>query len=270
MLPGVLLLFEKMFASPNRKNMVFASLSLLVLFLCDLQITIFSIYYILLRVAYYFAINFNKNKNMPLLKRLLECGVLFSFFAAPFLISFTLLQNVGALSVTSIPSVWLSVPSQYFLRGAGSISAISGSVTYSFYLGIILFVLSIVPMFLSNTQSKFNRQNYVFHWLTFVFFMLIAIGTPLSTLVTTLFVRVPNRGQMLIVLSFCMCAGYGLSCLNDFLSRKSKRIHWIRKSKLFYTLLIIGLATVIFVDLTSEISSLDRTSSKVNWGPSFY
>ena len=189
---------------------------------------------------------------MPLLKRLLECGVLFSFFAAPFLISFTLLQNVGALSVTSIPSVWLSVPSQYFLRGAGSISAISGATLLVLFRNYSFCAFNRTDL-LSNTHSKFNLRNYVFHWSTFAFFMLIAIGTPLSTLVTTLFVRVPNRGLLLIVFSICVCAGYGLLRLKYFLSEKSGSFNFLWRSKLAKTLLLIGLATLIFVDVTSEI-----------------
>ena len=63
LLPGVLLLFEKMFVSPNRKNMVFATFSLIILFFCDLQITIFSIFYIVLRIVYFVATYQNKEKN---------------------------------------------------------------------------------------------------------------------------------------------------------------------------------------------------------------
>lgn len=268
--PVVILLFEKMFVSPNRKNMVFASISLMVLFLGDLQITIFSIYYILLRIIYYFITNRNKaSYNFTLLKRLLECVASFALFVAPFLINFSMLQNAGALEVTAIPANWLSVPSQYFLRGAGSISAISGSEIYSFYLGIVLLVLAIIPMFFAKVQEKLNLKNYLFHWITFAFFLLIAIGTPLSYLVTTLFVRVPNRGQFLIVFSLCMCAGYGLLCLNDFLNQKSLRFHSLWKNKLVRTLIVIGLAAIIFVDVTSEIHPLTSPTAKLTGGDLF-
>jgi hypothetical protein len=50
--PLVALLFEKMFASPSRKNMALASAALIILFLTDLQITIFSAYYLLFRFSF--------------------------------------------------------------------------------------------------------------------------------------------------------------------------------------------------------------------------
>ena len=203
--------------------MVFASLSLVLLFLGDLQITIFVVYYLLLRVAYHFITHSNRHENLILLKRLIECVALFAFFVAPFLINFTVLQNVGGLSAGLHSQYYFDSPSQYILRGAGTdISTITETVNFSKYLGISLLALSFTPLLFSKFQMKFNRQNYLFHWLTCGFFILIAMGTPLSTLVTTLFVRAPNRVQILIIFSVCICAGYGLLCLNNFLKQKLK------------------------------------------------
>ena len=264
-----LLLFEKMFASPNRKNMLLASAGSIMLFLGDIQITIFALFYLLFRIGYHFVINRAKNNSTNILKRVIELLVLVSLFAAPFMFNFTILQNTRALSVTStsIPSDWLITPSQFFLRGSGYYS-LSNSLVSSFYSGIILFVIALAPMFISRTQSKLNRSNYLFHWITFAFFVLVAIGTPLEILVTTFFVRVPNRGLTLIVLSLCMCAGYGLLCLSDFFAQKTIRFN-LMKSKPVKTLLIIVLATAIFADLTIGTSPITSPVPNLTGGDHF-
>jgi len=268
LLPATLLLFEKMLASPNRKNMLFASTGLIILFLADIQTMIFALFYLLLRVIYYFIINYKKNSNTDLLKRLLELIVLVSLFAAPFLLSFSILQNTGALSVTSnsIPSNWIILPSQLFSRGSGQFSG--SSLIVSFYLGISLLAISLVPMFLSRSQSKRDSRNYLFHWMTFAFFVLVAIGTPLDIFVTSFFVRVPDRGLSLIIFSLCMCAGYGLLSLSDFFNQKSTRFHWL-KSKTLKTILIICLATIIFADLTFGLQPLTSPVPTLTSGDHF-
>jgi hypothetical protein len=268
LLPAALLLFEKMLVSPNRKTMLFASAGLIILFLADIQTMIFAMFYLLLRICYYFINNQGKNTNITILKRLLELVVLVSLFAAPFMFSFTTLQKTQALFVTTalIPSNWLITPSQFFLRGSGQF--LGTSLICEFYLGIIVFAISLVPMLISRAQSKFDRRNYVFHWITFAFFALVAIGSPLEILVTTFLIRVPARALSLIVFSLCMCAGYGLLCLGDFFNQKSRRFNWM-KSKSFKTLLIVGLATIIFADLTFGIYPLTSPVPTLTSGDHF-
>jgi hypothetical protein len=270
LLPGVFLLFEKMLVSPSRKNMAFASIALILLFLSDLQITIFSILYIILRIAYHLVTQPNRNEKLTIIKRLSELTSIFALSVAPFLISFSWLQNVGGLTVGFNSTYYTSAFSSFVLRGEGSdISPLSGTVNFSNYLGITLLGLSLIPIVLSKIQLKFNRQNYVFHWLTFLFFSLIAMG-PLSVLVTSLFVRAPNRGQIIMIFSICICAGYGLLCLNNFLKPKLQRNHWsIKKSKIFQTLLIVSLATIIFADLSSEVYPLTAPAPKLTGGHLF-
>ena len=115
-MPGVLLFFEKMFAAPNRKNMFFASAALIALFFGDLQITIFAFYYLLLRVGYYFLTN-PKEKSFSILKRSIECLVLFAFVVGPILLSFAMLQDVGSLAVPTIPENYHGYPSEFFISG---------------------------------------------------------------------------------------------------------------------------------------------------------
>ncbi|MCW4003110.1 MAG: hypothetical protein NWE95_04265 [Candidatus Bathyarchaeota archaeon] len=259
LMPGVFLLFEKMFSFPNRKNMSYATISLISLFLGDLQVTIFAIFYILLRIVYQLIINPSWVQRNAILKRIVECAILFSLFCAPFLISFTLIQNTNALSVMSIPEKYNSPPFLFFIRNSGSIPDGFISQITSLYLGVSLFAIALVPLFLHKTfrktQLKTNLQNYFFHLLVLVFFFFIAIGTPLAELVTTLFVRVPSRTQIIVIFSICMCAGYGLLCLSEFLQNK---FYWFKstgkKTKFFNTLLIIAVATIVFADITVGVS----------------
>src|SRR5665647_39593 len=267
LLPGVLLLFEKMFNNPNFRNMIFANIFLIALFFGDLQITIFTLYYLLLRIIYYLIIN--KNQKTIILKRLLQSAVVFSLSVAPFLLSFVKLQNTGALSVPSIPANYLAVMSQFLTRNSGTFFNATDSIIYSLYIGSVLFTLALVPMILLKFQSKDDRRNYIFHLLTFIFFVLIALGTVFSNLVTILFVRVPSRDVILIDLSVCMCAGYGLLCLSKYLIHKSRKIQSLRKNKILITILILGLATTVFLDLTSGMSPVTSPLPKLTGGEKF-
>jgi hypothetical protein len=251
LLPAVFLLFEKMLVSPSKRNMFFASTGLIILFLTDIQTMIFSLFFFLFRICYYFIINYKKNVNMTILKRLLELTTIVTLFAAPFLFSFTILQNTQALSVTpgSVLSLWVPAPSQFFIRPSFADQAISEFAEFEFYLGVSVFAISLIPMFVSGAQSKFDRKNYIFYWLTFAFFALVATGTPLMNFVTIFFIRAIDRAMSLVIFSLCMCTGYGLLCLSDFFNQRSIRFHWM-KSKSFKIILIVCLATIIFADLT--------------------
>jgi hypothetical protein len=269
LLPAVLLLFEKMLTSPTRKNMIFASFGAIVLFLTDIQTLIFTMFFIILRIGYYFVINYGKNLNTTIFKRLLELVALVGLFAAPFIFSFTTLQNTRALSVTPgvILSYWIARPSLFFLRQAN----FADPMILKFYLGISLLALSLVPIFMSGTKSKFNRKNYLFYWVTFAFFVLVAIGTPLMNLVTTFFVRVPDRAMSFVGFSLCMLAGYGLLCLSDFYNQRSERyvrFHWM-KSKTFKTVLVVCLATIVFADMTIGLTPVTSPIIKLTAGDQF-
>ncbi|MBN1683654.1 hypothetical protein JW865_08905 [Candidatus Bathyarchaeota archaeon] len=254
-MPGVILIFEKMFLSANRKNMVYASFSLVALFLSDLQVTIFAIFYLLIRILYHIIFNPFNLKRRSIFKRLFECTIIFILIVAPFLISFTLLQNTEALSVPEIPEQYITSPSLFFLRGSGTLTDGSALQETSLYIGLSFFVLSLLPMFFLNkflkTQVKSDQLNYFFHLLIMVFFFLIAIGTPLTSLVTTLFVRVPSRTHIIVILSICMCLGYGLLFLNKLCNGKINTVNRIKKNKIINTLLIIGIAIIFFADLTA-------------------
>jgi hypothetical protein len=250
LIPFTLLMCERLFASPNRKNMSFAVASLVLLFFCDLQLTIFTIYFIALRTLYHFVTSHNKEKNITLLKRLAEGITLFALSAAPFIISFSFIQDVGALAVPTIPYYYLISPSLFF-KGIADITL---HETASYYVGLIILALAFLPMLFYKRLNKSNNQNFLFYLLIVVFFFLIAIGTPLSTLVTSLFVRVPSRVQILISLSLSLCAGYGLLTLNELLRQKLPKTHLVNKSKVLRIGLAVFLAIIILVDLTSGIS----------------
>ncbi len=264
-LPGVLLLFEKMFASPNRTNMAYATFSLIILFFGDLQITIFSLFYIILRIIFYLATYQNKEKTIALLKRLAEGTALFVLSIAPFLISFSMLQDVGTLSVPTIPSYYLINASLFFQR----VVNISLHEPASYYIGLVMLVFALLPIIVYRKQNKSNNQNYLFYLISFVFFLLIAIGTPLSTLVTSLFVRVPERDQILIDLCIYMCAGYGLLSLSELINQKLPKIHWIRKRKLIHTFLTVAVAAVVLLDLTAGIAPVTNPVPQFTGGDNF-
>ncbi len=268
LLPATFLLFEKMLLFQNRKSMFFASLGVILLFFADVQITIFSLFYIFLRLGYHLIVN-RKNIKIDLIKRLLELSILVSLFVAPFVLIFLNLQNIGALSVPpgSIQPRYVIQTSDLFLRGFGEYRG--DSLMATSYLGIILFVISLVPMLVFRTQSKHDTRNYLFHWIGMIFFVLVAIGTPLQSLVTTFFVRVPDRALSLIIFCFCVCAGYGLLCLSNLFSGKSKRFSWVIKSKPVKTLLIVGLATAIFADLTFGMQPLTSAVPQLTSGEKF-
>lgn len=254
LVPLTLLLFEKMLIYQNRKSMLLAGVGAILLFFADVQIMIFTLFYILLRLGYHLIINRKKIK-IALFKRLIELIILVSLFAAPFILSFLILQNIGALTVTSgsIPSRWFMQTSDLFLRGTGEFN--NDSLICTSYIGIILFGLSLLPMLIYQAKSKNDNRDYLFHWITMLFFLLVAIGTPLSVLVTTFFVRVPDRALSLIIFCFCMCAGYGLLSFGN-LFKESKKFRGIIKSKKVKTLLITVLAIAIFADLTMGIQPL--------------
>lgn len=266
-LPGVLLLFEKLFVKPTIKNTLLATSSLILLFFGDLQILIFAIYYLILRIGYHFILGQVQKK--VLFKRAVLCLFIFLLAIAPFLLSFIMLQNTGALSVPSIPSNYLASTSEFFLRSTGTVSPAGDSIMYSLYVGLGLFGLSIIPMLISNNQTKEQRKNYLFHFFTLIFFILIAIGTPLSTLVTTLFVRVPSRDVIMIVLALCICAGYGLMVLNNFLRTKSQMILKLTRNKVLMTIVIIGLSSLVFLDLTLGIHPVTSTMTELEGGECF-
>jgi hypothetical protein len=249
LLPGVLLLFEKMFEDPNQKNMVLSAASLVLLLLSDLQVTAFSIYYIALRIIYHFALSPQKDRVLAISKRLLQVGALFLLAVGPFLISFSLLQNVGALVVKQNPMV-ISPASTYDYIARGVKSYVEHGAT--FYVGITLIAFSLLPILLSRYQTRLTRRNYLFHVLTLTFFFFIAIGTPLSSLATSLFIRVPSRAQILVDFSVCICAGFGLLCLKDFVISKAKIL--VTKRRVIRMLLVVGVAGIVFIDLTFGMS----------------
>jgi hypothetical protein len=257
LIPFALLMCEKLFVSPTRKNMVSAVIALVLLFFCDLQLTIFAIYFLFLRTLYHVFSSHDKEKNLTLIKRLMEGVALFALTVAPFIISFSLIQNVGALAVPTIPSYYLVSPSLFFIRTVN----ITLHETASYYMGIIILALAILPIIFYRRLGKSNDRNFLFYILTVVFFLLIAIGTPLSTLVTSLFVRVPSRVQILISLSLAMCAGYGLLTLNELLKQKLPKTHLINKSKTLRLAIAIFFAVTILVDLTSGLTLVPVNNS---------
>jgi hypothetical protein len=249
LLPGVLLLYEKMFTNPTSKNMGFATFSLIILFFADLQITIFTIYYLLLRIIYHII----NRSSKTIIKRTSQSAVLFMLSTAPFLLSFSMLQDTGGLAVNSIPSNYLTGASEFLLRNVGTLAPAGDSIMYSLYIGTILFLLALIPVFLFRSQPKMDRKNYAFHLSTTVFFLLIAVGTALSSLVTLLFIRVPSRDVVLIDLSVCICAGYGILAFKNFLSGKSHKARRLLKNKTVATIIIISLSSLVFADLTWEM-----------------
>ena len=265
LLPGVLLLFEKMFVSPNRKNMVFATFALTMLFFCDLQMTIFSIFYLALRIVYFVATYQNKDMKITLLKRLGEGVTLFALSIAPFIISFSKLQNVAALSVPAIPWYYLVAPSYYFQR----IVHVTYTEPGSYYIGLFMLVFAFLPLVVYKKQNKVNNRNFLFFLLIVVFFILIAIGTPLSTLATSLFIRVPARDSILIDLSIYMCAGYGLLFLSELIKQKLPKGHWINKSKLFHTFIVVVVAAIVLMDLTAGVAPVTNAVPQFTGGDNF-
>lgn len=269
LMPAAFLLLEKLFSAPTRKNMLYLALALIALFLGDLQVTMFAIYYILLRVM--FQLFVCRSDRGAYFKRLLEAAILFILTSAPFLISFTLLQNTQALSVTEIPNQYLMLASEFFMKGAGNMLDDTTVLVGSVYVGISLLVFAILPIVFSKTflktQSRFDQKNYLFHLLILVFFFLIAIGTPLSELVTTLFVRVPSRTQLVVVLSLCICFGYGALLLGEVAKQRLHRV-W-RNKKLLSTLLAFGLAAMVFVDVTVGVVPVTSTTPSVEGGARF-
>jgi hypothetical protein len=267
LVPGVLLVFEKLFNVPNFRNMLLSSVALIVLFFADLQITIFTIYFLLFRTAYYLLAN--KGQSLAILKHLFRAAVVFSLCVAPFLVSFVLFQNTNAFSVSEIPTQYLSSVSELFSRNIGTIFPATNTTIYSLYVGTALFALAILPIAFFKELQKPQRRNYNFHLLMFLFFILIAVGTIFSTFVTAVFVRVPSRSVLLIDLSVCICAGYGILSLCNFLKNRSKKIHLLRRNRKLITLLAIGLAAVVFVDLTFGMAAVTSPMPKLSGADQF-
>ena len=260
--PGVFLLFEKLFIDPNRKSMVLATAGLIAVYFCDLQITIFTVFYLLLRVSYYLL---TSHHNEKIIKRLFELTVLFSLSVAPFLLSFTLIQNTTVLSVPTIPQQYLTSPSQLFLNEYLGSEA-SGFHVSSLYVGVFIFALSILPILFVKSIKNFQR-DYAFHLVAFVFFFLIATGS-LSFLVTQLFVRVPSRAQIMVIFSLCVCAGYGLLSLSRVMSPKMQNFSWTRKKSL-HVVLGVGLAVMIFMDLSASTAPITSDLPQLTGGDQF-
>lgn len=266
LLPGVLLLFEKVLTAPNRKYMFYASFALIALFFADLQILIFTIYFLLFRAAFHLFVN--KNQICNILGKLVQVAVVFSLFVAPFLVSFVMFQNTDSLSVSEIPSYYLSSASEIFSRNMGTTLTSTQSTIYSLYIGVALFILAIIPTVLFRALPKQDRQNYRFHLFIFVFFVLIAIGTVFASFVTAFFVRVPSRSILLIDLSVCICAGYGLLALSNFSKNKFK-ITRLLKNKKLTTLFAIGLACMVYVDLTGGMYPVTTSVPELNGADQF-
>jgi hypothetical protein len=264
-MPLALLLFERLSDQPSRKNMAFATASLVFLFFCDLQVTVFSILYIIIRTIYNGLTNPNRQQTTTLLKRQIESVVLFAFSIAPFLIGFSLIQNTSALAVPTIPAYYIVLASSFFLR----IIQYTMNEPGSYYIGLTLLLLALLPMFLSRKQGKISSQNFIFYLISLIFFFLIATGTPLSTLVTSLYVRVPSRVQVLINFSLCMCAGYGLLTLSDLLHYKLPKGHLIFRSRHLRTGIVALVAIIIVLDLTAGITPVTTTVPMFTGGDSY-
>jgi len=263
LIPLVLLFWERLLSNPKLRNTIYFTASFTLLTLTELQITIFTSFYLVFRLTYFLLVKREYGYLKRITTHILTSVTLYLLIILPLLSPFLIFYPVER-SWAEV-KYYSTSPHTFFIRAPVNIA---GFFPHFFYIGIsVLFLITAFPFLLSIKRESFDnnknngvrlRSEFLFHAFVCTFFILYS--SPKSSFISYLIynfipfasgIRVTARSSILCYLSTAVLCGLSLFLIDEHLSKanlqNTRMKNTGRKLILF---LIIG---IVFLDLTYGI-----------------
>ncbi|MEM2195024.1 MAG: hypothetical protein QW803_11240 [Candidatus Methanomethylicia archaeon] len=241
-IPLVLMFFEIMILNPSRRNIIALGVIISIIVLLELQITFFTLMFMMLRLIYLIYMGQSDRKAILAFISSLIIGALIT---APLIIPFITIYKSSRIDVLS---VWAAPPYTYFTR---VIHRAYGLEPYYYYMGVIPLTITLTYFLKVNLRSMDKSvRNFIFFLLSSVFFLWyssvhyapISIAHVVRALIPfAISIRVVSRSIILASLSIGACTGIACSNIAKILKRRSNALSRI---------LPVILSFIVFIDLT--------------------